>query len=221
MSIEGSDNTGHRKEMAQFLPRHSATVLEIGCARGEFRTHVSLPNEYWGVEPDRARAAVAEDCLDKVLTGTYQEVEHQIPNAYFDLIVCNDVIEHLPDHDAFLQSIQKKMTADGCLIASIPNVRFIVNLFEVLVKKDWQYRSEGTLDRTHLRYFTKKSLIRTIGSNGYTIEKMMGINLWKPQIFLKQVVWLLVIAVCGEDTRFMQYGIRIRRKHSTTARAEE
>ena len=200
----------YRGEMKSLLPTHYSRVLEIGCGEGYFRDNLSLEHEYWGVEPTAEIANRAMERLDKVLIGTYEEVADHIPSGYFDLVICNDVIEHMTDHDQFLQAIKSKMKAGGCLVASIPNVRHILNLFEVLVKKDWEYKNEGILDRTHFRFFTKKSLQRIIAVNGYRTEQFIGINAYRADSFIKGLFAYFVVLGLGQDTRFLQFGIRIR-----------
>lgn len=201
----------YRKEMIPFLPKHYSRVLEIGCGEGNFREHLSNEHEYWGVEPVKSIATIASEKLDKVLNGTYQEVVNQIPDDYFDLVICNDVIEHMVDHEEFFQSIKKKIKKDGCLVASIPNVRYLGNLFSILVKKDWEYKNKGILDKTHLRFFTKKSLKRTINNSEFIIDQFKGINsCLVGRSFLERCLYYFAILVFGEDTRFLQFGIRIR-----------
>ncbi len=200
----------YRGEMKSLLPTHYSRVLEIGCGEGYFRDNLSLENEYWGVEPTAEIANRAMERLDKVLIGTYEEVADHIPSGYFDLVICNDVIEHMTDHDQFLQAIKSKMKAGGCLVASIPNVRHILNLFEVLVKKDWEYKNAGILDRTHFRFFTKKSLQRIIAENGYQSDQFIGINAYRADSFIKGLFAYFVVLGLGQDTRFLQFGIRIR-----------
>jgi len=46
----------------------------------------------------------------------------------------------------------------------------------LLINKDWQYTDRGILDRTHLRFFTKKSIISTFEDLGYSIECIQGIG---------------------------------------------
>lgn len=200
----------YRGEMKPLLPTNYSRVLEIGCGEGYFRDNLSLEHEYWGVEPTAEIANRAMERLDKVLIGTYEEVADHIPSGYFDLVICNDVIEHMTDHDQFLQAIKSKMKAGGCLVASIPNVRHILNLFEVLVKKDWEYKNEGILDRTHFRFFTKKSLQRIIAENGFQSDQFIGINAYRADSFIKGLFAYFVVLGLGQDTRFLQFGIRIR-----------
>lgn len=200
----------YRSEMQPLLPENYTRVLEIGCGEGYFRTHLKLEHEYWGVEPTTEIAHRAKEKLDKVLIGTYDEVADHLPSGYFDLVICNDVIEHMTDHDQFLQAIKSKMKPGGCLVASIPNVRHILNLYEVLVKKDWQYKNAGILDRTHFRFFTQKSLERIIVDNGYQADQFIGINGYRGDSFILRLFSYFVILGLGQDTRFLQFGIRIR-----------
>jgi hypothetical protein len=65
---------------------------------------------------------------------------------------------------------------EGVIIASIPNVRYLSNVYNFLIRQDWQYEDCGILDRTHLRFFTKKSMAKTFIDLGYTIESIEGIN---------------------------------------------
>ncbi|NRB48385.1 MAG: class I SAM-dependent methyltransferase [Saprospiraceae bacterium] len=204
--------TNHRREMLPALPSYYSKVLEIGCGKGRFRANLEQPHEYWGLEPVPAAAEEARAVLDKVLKGTYEEQLDQLPEAYFDLIICNDVIEHMMDHDFFFRSIQSKLTSAGVLVASVPNVRHILHLYELLVQKDWQYKDDGILDRTHYRFFTEKSLRSILEQHHYQIEYFQGINKYEGDSFIKGLFGRLVSGVLGKDTLYLQFAIRIKRK---------
>ena len=195
--------------MMLLLPEQYSKVLEVGCGEGNFRKNLSQENECWGVEPIKASARKASEKMDKVLIGTFNEMYDQIPDDYFDLVICNDVIEHMTDHEEFFQSIKKKIKKEGCLVASIPNVRYILNLIELLVKKDWEYKDSGILDRTHLRFFTEKSLKRTIIDSGFEIDQFKGINIYRSG-GVKRYFFNVVFMLLGQDARCMQFGIRIK-----------
>src|SRR5262245_56833577 len=93
---------GHaRAEMLQLVPSQRNKVLEIGCGEGRFSSGIGGVAELWGIEPDPKAAAVASHCMRTVLIGTYEAVQAELPDAYFDLVICNDVIEHMVDHDVF------------------------------------------------------------------------------------------------------------------------
>lgn len=202
-----------RIEMTTFLPTNYSKVLEIGCGTGNFSSTLAHQSESWGVEQNIASAQSAKTRLDKVLTGYYDDVCHDIPDEYFDLLICNDVIEHINQYDAFLNDIKNKLSDDGVLVLSIPNVRFLPNLLELLFLKDWRYRDAGILDKTHLRFFTKKSLIRTLNQTGWTIEKIDGINRYGNKRYgLKRILSFLGQLLLGFDTAYLQFGVRARKQ---------
>ena len=209
--------TNRRPEVARFLPSNlsSPRVLEIGCGAGVFRSNFASPQEYWGVEMSADAAALASKCLEKVLVGTYREVCAKLPDNYFDCVVCADVIEHMDDEVWFLQHIKTKMSSNSVLVGSIPNVRYVSNLARLLIQRDWRYVDVGILDRTHQRFFTQKSLQRILQETGWTIEAMHGINpVNVRQASVGQVLLsaglLALTSVLGSDSRFFQFGFRVR-----------
>ena len=212
--------------MAPFLPDKYQRVLEVGCGAGAFVDHLRPSSEVWGVEPNAEAGTAAALKMHRVLTGRYDDVADQLPDAYFDLVVCNDVIEHMDDHDAFLEAIKQKMRPGGFIVGSIPNVRHVTALFKLLVLKDWRYSGSGILDRTHLRFFTERSLARTLQEHGYAIEMLSGIGsvirhgisrrtnkLSRVQdLGVKAVSLAVVVLTLGFywDTQYPQYAFQVR-----------
>jgi len=162
-----------RPEMLCFIPEHRGRVLEVGCGTGEFIASIPGCTEKWGVEPTDA-ALSAKGKLTQVLHGTFDAVKDQLPVKYFDVIICNDVIEHMVDHRSFLIEAQKYLAPNGMLIGSLPNVCFYDTLFRALFENDWKYLDTGILDRTHLRFFTTKSFRRVLEETGYHVIKIQG-----------------------------------------------
>ena len=163
--------------MLPFVPARRGRTLEIGCGEGRFIGALAGVEESWGIEPSSA-AAIAERRLTQVVHATFDEAEPKLPIGYFDVVICNDVIEHMPDHASFFNRVAKFIAPGGMIIGSIPNVRHYVNMIEYLVKKDWCYTDIGTLDRTHLAFFTEKSLCDTLERHGYRVLQIRGINRW-------------------------------------------
>jgi len=166
-----------RPEIRDLLPPLKAgmKVLEIGCGEGAFSVTIPGATETWGIEPDAGSAAIARSRLSRVFANTFDEVVTELPTAYFDLVVCNDVIEHMTDHDAFLRSIKTSMAPGAYLVGSVPNVRFHSNLFNLIVAQDWHYQNNGILDRTHFRFFTFRSFRRSLVDAGFEVKRLEGI----------------------------------------------
>jgi 2-polyprenyl-3-methyl-5-hydroxy-6-metoxy-1,4-benzoquinol methylase len=202
----------NREEMLQFIPESYATVLEIGCGQGNFKHNLNNSCEYWGVEQNEIIGKKAEDKLYKVIIGDFMKINKLLPDHYFDLIICNDIIEHIDEYNLFFKILKKKMNTNANIIGSIPNVRFYSNLIRLIILKDWEYVNDGILDRTHLRFFTKKSLIRIFKNNNFSIEKFRGINGIKFSMFpVKLILKNICIFLLGLDSRYFQYGFCIKK----------
>ena len=201
-----------RAEVLPFIPEHYQKVLDVGCGEGLFIEQLNKASERWGIEPDRDAAQIAAKKVDTLLTGRFEEVYPDLPDHYFDLVICNDVIEHMEDHDRFFEMIKTKMAENATLVASLPNVRYAKNLWNLLFKKDWKYGEAGILDRTHLRFFTKKSMLRALRGHGFEILRVGGVNRVNPRLFLA-----LTILGLGtlNDTLYFQYVCVARKSPSS------
>jgi 2-polyprenyl-3-methyl-5-hydroxy-6-metoxy-1,4-benzoquinol methylase len=108
--------------------------------------------------------------------GTYDSVRSSIPQGYFDLVVCNDVIEHMQDPKKFLKDIRSKLAPGGKMIASIPNLRNAENIMELVVDGNFKYKDAGILDYTHFHLFTKRSFVEMSTECGWAVEVCRPIN---------------------------------------------
>lgn len=193
-----------RPEVAYFIPSGIRSILDIGCGQGAFLKLVKerTQAETWGIEVITEIAEKAKSQVDNILIGKIEERLDSIPDAYFDCITFNDVLEHLVEPTRVLQSIKNKLSDNGFIIASLPNVRYFFNLLDLLIYKDWKYNDSGVLDSTHLRFFTKKSMKRMFEDAGYKMIKQEGINeiiSWKFRIF-----HFLTLGIFS-DTKYLQF----------------
>lgn len=200
-----------RSEMEVFIAEAPKRCIEFGCSSGLFSEILKrkFNCETWGIDMDEQSVNIARTKMDKVFLGNAFELVEQLPEKYFDYLVCNDFIEHVHSPDLFFQKARRCLTDDAVLICSLPNVRHWKHVNRYLFLKDWKYKKSGILDYTHLRFFTKKSMIRSINEWGFTIEKMKGIRPTKSPFFY--LFALLTLNFIG-DMRFLQYGFRARLK---------
>lgn len=167
-----------RPEMLAFFPAAPGRVLDVGCGNGRFGAMLKdklAGAEVWGVEPVAAAHAAAAVVLDQAVHGPF-DAALGLPEAAFDTIVFNDSLEHFPDPAPPLALARRLLKADGRIISSIPNVRCWHHLKRFVVDAEWQYEDEGILDRTHLRFFTYKSIHDTFRSAGYRVQQLHGIG---------------------------------------------
>lgn len=209
MKHEDQYYRNERSEMAAFLPPAVSRSLEFGCSQGLFSKRIKekYGAECWGVDLDTASIAMAATHLDQALCGDATAVLTTLPRAYFDLLVCNDFLEHLPDPGAFLREAAAVMTPGATLVASVPNVRSWSNILELLVYKEWKYKDSGILDRTHLRFFTLKSFRRFLEENGLHIEILEGTRPSSSKVFM--MTNLLTLGFIG-DMKFSGLAARAK-----------
>ncbi len=202
---------GSRLEILPFVPENIKTILDIGCGLGNFLKLVKEKTgaETWGVEIANEIAVKAKTNVDRIIVGNVEDVLNKITDNYFDCITFNDSLEHLVNPMDILKKVSTKLSFNGCIVASIPNVRYIYNIYELLCKKDWKYKDAGILDKTHLRFFTKKSMNYLFENSGYILEKQIGINKIHP---IKMFPLNIITFGFAKDMQYLQFVCIARKK---------
>lgn len=203
-----------RKEMLGFLPDDIENILEIGCGSGSFGRLVKNNRDvkYVGVELVESVAEQARSYLDEVIVCNIESSPLSFPQGSFDCLICNDVLEHLVDPWRVLKQLVGYVRPGGYVVLSLPNVRFSEVVKDLVVRKKWEYRDQGVLDRTHLRFFTETSIVELCESAGLSVKTIKGINpvsyAWRLRLLNIMLLGML------SDMRFMQYGCLCQRPYS-------
>ncbi len=145
-----------REDVVPFLPTGAQDVLEVGCGRGVTGAYLQrrLGCRVTGVELHPEVAADAATRLHAVLVGDLQTLD--IPER-FDAVLGCEIVEHLPEAEAFLARAGELIRPGGRIVLSIPNVGHW-SVVEDLLAGRWDYLPIGLLCYTHYRFFTKKTL---------------------------------------------------------------
>lgn len=93
----------------------------------------------------------------------------------YDFIVCGDVLEHLRRPEVALKACRDLLGPQGRVLISVPNAAYS-GLVAELLQGDFKYREEGLLDRTHLRFFTRRSLQQFLAAEGWSVEKLETVD---------------------------------------------
>jgi 2-polyprenyl-3-methyl-5-hydroxy-6-metoxy-1,4-benzoquinol methylase len=200
-----------RSEMLPFIPESARTILDVGCSVGNFGALLKKERgaEVWGIEPDPEAAKQAEQRMDRVICG-YYDADLDLGGKRFDCIVFNDVLEHMVDPYSALRRARSFLNDDGVVVASIPNVRYFGNIWLLMVDKSWEYQDTGILDRTHLRFFTEKSIRSTFENTGFEVLSVAGINAVDyadPPLRQKFRILNLLTLKSIADMRWMQFAV--------------
>lgn len=202
------NNTRH--EMLDFLPKNTKTLLDVGCGEGAFASMIKekFQTETWGIELMKEEGEKAKKLLDKVFIGEVESFIDELPDDYFDTIYFNDVLEHLVDPYVVLEKMKSKLSKDGVIISSIPNMRYHSALKNLVLNKNWEYEDHGIMDKTHLRFFTGKSIANMYTRLGYKIITHKGINKTKS---IKPYFYNLPFLFTAMDMRYLQYATVVKK----------
>lgn len=135
--------------------RRGLRVLDAGCGFATTSQRIQeLGNEVTGIESSAVACEVASKRLSRVVQGDLQHAD--LGDQQFDVLMFADVLEHVPWPVGVLRSSLRWLAPNGSVIISLPNVGLWSVRFAHLFGR-WEYDETGVLDRTHLRFFTRKS----------------------------------------------------------------
>lgn len=150
-----------RRDIEPLLGPAPKRILEIGCGAG---ATLAWLKQRWpaaetvGVEGYAPLEAQLKARLDRVLI---HDLEQPLPDlGRFDLILALDVLEHLRDPWSVLKTIAaENLAPGGQVIVSVPNVAHYTVVWPLLTRARFRYEKDGTLDRTHLRFFDREAAL--------------------------------------------------------------
>ena len=161
----------------QAVLRHTQpgdAIFEGGVSTGYLaRRFVEAGRRVDGAEIDPEAGAAAMAVCDHVWVGDLAQLDvGQLPRSY-QLLLFADTLEHLPDPPAVLRRLSTRLDPTGTLVVSLPNVaNWAIRLS--LLGGRFRYTERGILDRTHLRFYTKKTAIEMIEAGGFTVSSAVG-----------------------------------------------
>lgn len=160
-------------EILELIPDGVSRVLDVGCAAGKLGKKIRLLRsaEVVGIELDPDVAKMAEANLDSVLTCDCEALDFlkTFEGRGFDCVILADILEHLRSPAEFLRRVRDVLAFEGSVVAAIPNVQHHA-VIDGLLHGKWTYKSEGILDRAHLRFFTRGEIKKLFTDCGFRID---------------------------------------------------
>jgi 2-polyprenyl-3-methyl-5-hydroxy-6-metoxy-1,4-benzoquinol methylase len=155
------------------LPR-GLNVLDVGCGSGVHGAELKRlgGHRVTGVDLsqpsiEKAKTRLAEAYVADV---TAPELYPFFGRRHFDAILFSDMLEHLYDPSDVLTRHFQLLAPGGYVLISLPNVA-IWNVRLALLFGRFEYQDTGTLDRTHIRFFTRRTFRRFLEAAGLEIRE--------------------------------------------------
>jgi len=152
-----------RKDALQILPEKVGRLLDFGGGIGGTAAalretgraeHVVLFDQVAAHALPAIDAAEAFDFEDPEAIGTAAG-----QHGPFDTILALDILEHLRDPWVAITALAEHLRPGGRLLVSVPNIGCYRVLLPLIFRDDFDYKDADILDRTHLRWFTRRSTI--------------------------------------------------------------
>lgn len=213
----------HNPDLLKLIPNNSKKVIEIGCSSGalarEFKK-LAPGVDYLGVEVDPNYIIQAQRYCDSTLVMDIEQADDAFwqENSSRDCWIFGDTLEHLQNPWAVLAKIHAVMPNDGVVVACIPNAQHWTLQVKLSVG-DFRYEEDGLLDKTHLRWFTRQTIVEMFDQAGFAIEAGFPRIFEEPQKeqFLPLIAEIAKLAGADPQTAIsdalpLQYVIRAKKK---------
>ncbi len=166
----GTDN----EDVLRGLGAISGRLLDVGSGAGSWapRLRAAGARELVALDPSADAIAIAGERYDRAVVGTVEETALEtLGGERFDVIIVADVLEHLVDPWKALQRLRMWATPGALLAVSVPNMRFYRLVGNLLLRGEFEYEPWGVRDWTHLRWFSRRSLARSLTASGWEPQR--------------------------------------------------
>ena len=167
-TLKADPHSSHSVMLAWLGAGQGRRLLDVGAADGLLsRAFSDAGWRVTGLEADSGLAEAGRAYCERMVVT---DLDREIPDldAEFDAIVYGDVLEHLVDPLRIVHGLNQWLAPGGRVVISVPNVAHLLIRLSLLVGR-FDYIDRGILDRTHLRFFTDRSLRRLLAAAGLVI----------------------------------------------------
>lgn len=167
-----------RTDTLSIIPQNAGRLLDLGGGIGATGAALkALGRAKHVVLADQVANEVA-DGVDRIYAGDLEcpDLISKIiaESGPFDTILCLDILEHLRDPWVILGQLKEGLSPDGHVVISLPNMSHASVIFPLLLQGRFDLVDAGIRDRTHLRWFTRRSIDELIVSSGFTLEVLQS-----------------------------------------------
>ncbi len=158
----------------------ASSLLDVGCGHGGktaiYAEFLGMPMaRVRGIEPQENYAAQAREKFE-VYSVDIEKASFPFPDEAFDLVVCNQVLEHLKNIYRPLNEMDRVVKASGCLLIGVPNLASLYNRLLLLLGKQ---PLSSAIDGPHVRSFAHGAFLGFLKQNpNFEVVALESANLY-------------------------------------------
>jgi 2-polyprenyl-3-methyl-5-hydroxy-6-metoxy-1,4-benzoquinol methylase len=152
-------NAGNPAVVA-LVDRETRVVLDVGCGAGDNAALLldrDPEKQIYGVTGSESEAQLATRYMQHCwVTDIEAELPAAIGTRQYDCVVFSHVLEHTRDPASVLARFTQYLRPGGSVIIAVPNVVMWRQRWD-FIRGRFEYTEGGTLDQTHLRFFSYRT----------------------------------------------------------------
>jgi len=161
-------------DLLALIPPRARRIVEVGCMRGAMAQAYLATNpqaDYVGIDIDPDYAAAAAAHCTRTLAGDIETFDGKAIDKLFpsDCWIFGDCLEHLRDPWRIVKLIRSAIDSDGCLLVCLPNAQHW-SVQTRLASGLFRYEDQGLMDRTHVRWFTRVTMLEMFAQAGWKVQ---------------------------------------------------
>lgn len=170
MPEDNSYFSHNRSELIDLIPSDIKRILDCGCGSGEFSALIKKKHNAIcvGIDSSRRACTLARKNLDYIIHTDLNTFDFTTLQTDFDLIIFNDILEHLLCPPCVLKKSLSKLSNHGYILSSIPNISH-PEVIKQLQQGLFRYTHAGILDATHLKFYTQTTIFQMFTKLGLKI----------------------------------------------------
>jgi len=173
-------------ELIASLPHAPETILDLGCASGWFLSEISkiFPHTK-GSGIDVYKDAIDYGKKHYAYLDLYHGDGHALPfpKHSFDIVICNEVLEHVVDPRKVLQEIKRVLKPNGHAIIEMDTGNFLFRFIWYW----WTHVGHGVWEDAHIQVFNTEKLQNLIKNTGFFIKRKKIFNASMAVVFLCEI----------------------------------
>lgn len=170
----------------QSAPQRPFKMLDAGCGDGINLMGMSekAKESAWNLEltgvdynPVRVNRASEQGQSFRIQKASLYSLPFE--NESFDIVLCNQVLEHIPKLSTALSELYRVLKKDGLLIAGVPNEGCLMaRLRNKVIQRSISQKTD------HINFFTKKSFTQLLVKAGLAIRSVESETFFFPVSYI-------------------------------------
>ncbi|MFX1453245.1 MAG: class I SAM-dependent methyltransferase [Promethearchaeota archaeon] len=168
----------------------NSKLVDLGCGEGHFTARflkfINSDNLY-GLDYSISAIKKAKSAFQDIEFCVADVFDLPYPDGYFDIVVCNNLIEHIENPVLLLKNIKRILKKDGHIIISTPSRYRLDNVARIIQGKRIQL-----ISKYHVTEYSVGQIIELLSYSGFKIKTIISKSITKSNGIKKTITNIIV-----------------------------